>query len=377
MEQESIQEYGKKREASWPGAYSQDVILRFNSVDVHKVFRQRIRSLCSEFEAIFGIQYNIDFSVIKSSGLDTVESRIPLSPNASVSYNDESSDITKKNFRILFTETLIDEICKTFNVILNSEKTLPQIGESFEIENGNQKEQKPKNLTRIAYAAYLKALTLEFVFYHEFCHICFGHLHNLFVEYGQYSLNAARRAQPKQARLLTRTIKLYELDADVNALVFLINQYKNDRPSLYTEWYRPHSLEDFFFSLGLALTIFFRMIESWRREEDPVYSARYTDHPHPDIRDSIITAYIRVNANEDTDANRLFHQAYDRGREEAINIIADLDYFISTFEITTDLGHAEAVKELDWLSEELNALKNSGVSNLDLRVLHRNLRKTK
>ena len=328
---------------------------------ITKIFRQRATSYVAEFAEAFGTEYAIDFLVMEAKTELLESSGLHMGPNAAVFYTEKPSESVPEKFRILFTESLVTEIIRIFEIILESDKTLPQIGQSPAL----------KKFNRTSYAKCLIAITLEFVFYHEFCHICFGHLHRLYTERGLRSLHAVRVANPQQADQLSQAIKLYELDADVSAVSFMINQFKNRRLSLYSDNDQLDSTTGFFYSLGLALTIFFRMIESWRRDSDPVYSARYADHPHPDVRDSVITAHIRVNASEKKAKNVALHKAYDQGREEAINIIADLDYFIPTFEITTDMGHAEAIKELNWLPDQLNRLRQEGVGDFDLRVMHR------
>lgn len=269
---------------------------------------------------------------------------------------------------IVVSLPFVRDIFLAWDAMLSRRELFPEIGQP-EAENAVLAlvDSRPRDPQRAVYAQDQALLTIEFAMLHEFYHVASGHLDAIRKGDGPASLHAVHATQT-QALAGARLYKVLELDADVMAMRHLSMDVLRGAKSV------PHAtLFDAdpvarMRHVGRTTTLLFRLIELWRRH----VRLEYTEadlHPHPDVRDASLHAYLRANGDPAADDLRstLIAQAYARGQEDLIEALALMNMLAPSFEVVEGLGQDLAIREIEWLLPELHRVRQEGVGETDFR----------
>lgn len=300
---------------------------------------------------------------------------IRLRAEASVLIDKFQLKENSNTYYILFTHTLIQEVFYIFDSMLSLPEVLPYLGSVHLEKPRDAIVARPTDVVRRSFAIDLAIMALEFAFLHELYHVVCGHLDKLYVDYNELAMYAVG-TQDCINEHQANNHKVFEIDADLMALShMMMNFHSNKRvinlgnqPLENNE----ESIGQQFEKLGFSLTVFFRLIELWRRDVRLIYNNN-ADHPHPDVRDGCLMAHARRNADTKSDEAQHLANLYEQGRENAIESIVKMDGTIPTFGVTTDLGQDTAVNEIESLLSQLNSIRSQGVGPMDFRVRNRSL----
>lgn len=212
----------------------------------------------------------------------------------------------------------------------------------------------------------------EYALLHEFYHVANGHLDAISDKHEGVRLHAVT-ASDEQRGASARLYKVLELDADAMALRHLTMAV------LKGETLVPHGLlgaasdPGRFRHLGRAVTLLFRLIELWRRHARLEYNEKDL-HPHPDVRDATVRAYLRLNADPEDIRSEELAAAYEQGQDDIIEALEAMNTLAPSFGLVEGMGQDLAIRETEWLVPELNRVRKEGVGPRDFRRLAAKLR---
>lgn len=299
--------------------------------------------------------------------LEKSHTTIPrLRPEASVLIDRTKIQSESNTYYILFTEAFVRDIFLAFDSILSLPSVLANVGHPDTERPKGEIIQRPQDDQRKQLAVYMAITAIEFAFYHEFFHVACGHLYELHAQHNRQAMYAVGSKEPIDVAEAS-IHKVFELDADLMALVAMVNNLRNNTKTVKLPFNITMDFSQRFEFLSFSITVLFRCIELWRRDVRLIYS-NSSDHPHPDIRDSCLFSYFQKNISDREDESKAYVDAYRNGRNKAIDSISALDGAIPTFELHSDLGRDLAFRELDSLVSQVNHLRKTGVSHLDIRM---------
>lgn len=226
---------------------------------------------------------------------------------------------------------------------------------------------RPTDPTRAAYARDQTLLTLEFALFHEFYHVAAGHLEAIKDSHPGARLHAVT-ASTEQSHVESRRYKVLELDADVMALRHLTMRVLAGQTLVPHNGLPQGSSVERMRHVGRGVTLLIRLIELWRRHVRLVYTAK-DFHPHPDVRDATLHAYLRLNADPEGVRSAELADAYAQGQTDIIEALETMNTLAPNFGIVEGLGQDLAVRETEWLVPELNRIRKEGVGPRDFRRL--------
>lgn len=269
---------------------------------------------------------------------------------------------------VLFTLPFARDICMAWDALLSRRELFQGIGDAgAELSAAALVSSGPVCPRRARYARDQALLTLEFALLHEFYHVASGHLDAVRRQHAAARLHAVT-ASGEQGSLDTRLYKTLELDADVMALRHqTMRVLKGDTLVPHERLLQSIDVERLR-DVGRSATLLFRLIELWRRNVRLKYAAN-DFHPHPDVRDATLHAYMRQNADPDGVRSEEFADAYGLGQSDMIDALAQMNTLAPSFDIVEGLGQDLAVRETEWLIPELNRLRREGVGPRDFRRL--------
>ena len=269
---------------------------------------------------------------------------------------------------LLFTISFVRDVFMAWDALLSRRELFREIGNpDAEQPVRTLVYPRPQDPTRAAYARDQASLALEFALYHEFYHVAAGHLDAIRTGQPGARLHAVI-ASSEQAQVDTRFYKVLELDADVMALRHQTMGVLGGKTLLAHELLAGSSDIERFRHLGRGITLLFRLIELWRRNVRLRYTAE-DFHPHPDVRDATLHAYLRANADPEGSRSIPLADAYAEGQTDIVNALESMNTLAPTFGIVEGLGQDLAIRETEWLVPQLNRIRKDGVGPLDFRRL--------
>lgn len=267
---------------------------------------------------------------------------------------------------LLFTFPFVRDIFLAWDAMLSHPELFPEIGRpQDERPLTALAGSRPEDPQRALYAQDQALLTLELALFHEFFHVASGHL-DIVQRKGEGACLHEVTASAQQEQIDAKLRKVLELDADTMAIRHMTMRVL-DKKTLV-----PHAslmqADDVgrLRHVGRCATLLFRLIELWRRNVRRIY--RSCDlHPHPDIRDSTLFAYLKQSADPEGVRSAEFGRAYGRGRDDIIEALVVMNVLAPNFGIVEGMGQDLAIRETEWLIPELNRVRKEGVGPGDFR----------
>lgn len=250
-------------------------------------------------------------------------------------------DLTSHSFYIFISMDLIRGLTSLFSHLVvgppNSSKLLP---ETVILTHFN--------------AIYGRVFSsLVFIFFHEYAHILRGHLPFLFP--GQYrkgllSLHEGIDQSPLIPPPLVHLHRVTEIDADLLALG-LLNELLATKALDEAFGFPAVKLQDPI-QFGESIYILMRVMEVWRQTiKTGIYDSQRAMHPHPDIRQLFIDAWLLARRQTDRGPDFFtINQQVQQGMEQAREKIdAYGDKFLPGLQYITAPGRAAALTEFETL----------------------------
>lgn len=322
-------------------------------------------SLAQQLEAI-DLHHRLHFGIVERA-LDTGESSSGRQDAYAVADPFAMPDEVPASF-VLFTLPFARDIFLAWDALLSRRELFTEIGDPAAEQSVTVLiSSRPSDPVRAAYARDQALLTLEFALLHEFYHVASGHL-DAIKDGGVGARLHAVTASTEQSHVESSRYKVLELDADVMALRHLTMGVLGGRPLVPHEILAGASDGERFRHVGRAVTLLFRLIELWRRNVSLVYTAK-DFHPHPDVRDATLHAYLRQNADPDGIRSAELAEAYGHGQSDIIEALEAMNTLAPNFGVVEGLGQDLAVRETEWLVPELNRVRKEGIGPRDFRRL--------
>ena len=276
-------------------------------------------------------------------------------------------DETPASF-LLFTLPFARDIFLAWDALLSRRELFREVGNPDAEEPMTSLIQlRPADPVRARYAQDQALLTLEFALLHEFYHVAAGHLDAIKASQPGARLHAVT-ASAEQSQVDTRLYKILELDADVMALRHQTMRVLKGETLVPHEVLQRASEMERFQHVGRSATLLFRLIELWRRHVRLTYTAE-DFHPHPDVRDATLHAYLRQNADPGGTHSEALALAYSQGQTDIIAALEAMNTLAPNFGFVQGLGQDLAIRETAWLVPELNRIRKEGVGPRDFRQL--------
>lgn len=325
--------------------------------------RAFLASSAQQLEAI-DLHHRLHFGIVKRA-LDTGESSSGRQDAYAVADPFAKPEEVPASF-VLFTLPFARDIFLAWDALLSRRELFIEIGDpEAERPVAVVVSPRPSDPVRAAYARDQALLTLEFALLHEFYHVAAGHLEAINDGSPGARLHAVTTST-EQCHVESSRYKVLELDADVMALRHLTMNALSGQPLVPHEVLTTASDVERFHHIGRAVTLLFRLIELWRRNASLVYTAK-DFHPHPDVRDATLHAYLRLNADPEGNRSTELAEAYAQGQSDIIDALEAMNTLAPNFGVVERLGQDLAVRETEWLVPELNRIRKEGVGPMDFR----------
>lgn len=325
--------------------------------------RAFLASSAQQLEAI-DLHHRLHFGIVERA-LDTGESSSGRQDAYAVADPFAKPEEVPTSF-VLFTLPFARDIFLAWDALLSRRELFTEVGDpEAEQPVAVVVSPRPSDPVRAAYARDQALLTLEFALLHEFYHVAAGHLAAINDGSPGARLHAVTTST-EQSHVESSRYKVLELDADVMALRHLTMNALSGQPLVPHEVLTTASDVERFHHIGRAVTLLFRLIELWRRNASLVYTAK-DFHPHPDVRDATLHAYLRLNADPEGNRSTELAEAYSQGQSDIIDALEAMNTLAPNFGVVEGLGQDLAVREMEWLVPELNRIRKKGVGPTDFR----------
>jgi hypothetical protein len=269
---------------------------------------------------------------------------------------------------LLFTQPFARDIFVAWDAMLSRRELFRKVGNpDDEPEMSSLTSSRPRDPARARYAVDQALLTLEFALLHEFYHVANGHLDAIGGKQEGVRLHAVT-ASDEQLGAGANLYKVLELDADAMALRHLTIAVLEGETLVAHGLFGTASDKDRFRHLGRSVTLLFRLVELWRRHVRLDYTEKEL-HPHPDVRDATLRAYLRLNADPEVRRSEELAQGYEEGQDDIIEALEVMSTLAPSFGIVEGMGQDLAIRETEWLVPELNRVRKEGVGPRDFRRL--------